>query len=146
MSKTEIHYKSDKEALQFTINLFIDDFSLAIENDYDIDSLGLFNNNEHALADSLIVSYIHSHLEVQIDSRRIKPYYIGKELNAEDFEGMRCYFEVEDLKAFETIEISNALLFNTFDDQRNILSVLVDKKSKAHHLLDKNDYTKSVHL
>lgn len=146
MSKTEIHYKSDKEALQFTINLFIDDFTVALEDEYNIDSLRLFEKNEHVLADSLVAEYIWKHLEVSIDSTDIYPDYIGKELNSDDLEGMRCYFEVESLKAFELMDISNSILVETFADQRNILSVKVDTKSKAHHLLDKEDFKKSVRI
>jgi len=146
MSKTEIHYKSDQESLQFTVNLFIDDLTLALENEYEADSLRLFEKDEHLDSDSLIVAYIHKHLVVHVDSEIVTPIYIGKEINDEDLEGMRCYLEVENQKAFQHIEISNGLLMNTFSDQRNILSVLVDKKSKAHHLLDKRDYKKSINI
>lgn len=146
MSKTQIHYKSDQESLQFTVHLFIDDLTLAIESEFEVDSLQLFEKNEHLESDSLIGAYIHKHLIVYVDSEIVKPIYIGKEINGEELEGMRCYLEVENQKAFQNIEISNGLLLNTFSDQRNILSFLVDKKSKAHHLLDKSDYKKSINI
>jgi len=146
MSKTEIHYKTEQKSLQFTVNLFIDDLTLAIESEYEVDSLRLFEKDEHVLSDSLINAYILKHLLVNIDDKEIMPSYIGKELNGEDLEGMRCYLEVEQQEFFQNIEVSNGLLMNTFSDQRNILSILVDKKSKAHHLLDNSDYKKSIDI
>jgi len=146
MSKTQIHYKTEQKALQYTVNLFIDDLSLAVEEEFEIDSLNLFLNNEQPIADSLIHLYINKHLEVKLDGEVITPIFIGKELNSEDYEGFRCYLEVEDVESIQKFEIKNLLLTELFNDQRNILSVMVDQKSKAHHLLDKEDFIKQISL
>lgn len=146
LSKTELHYKSDQQALQYTCYLFIDDLEEAIYNTYDMDSLKLFTNNEHSLSDSIISKYLNEHLTISINNTDLNPEYIGKELNDKDPEGMRCYLEVVDLDPFDQIEINNELFLKTFNDQKNLVDVIVDKKSKSFHLLDANDNKLNVKI
>lgn len=144
MSNTECHYKSEKEALQVTIHLFIDDFEKELNIDYQ-DKINLFNNNENPLADSLIQSYFERNLVLKLDQQPLNLNYLGREMS-DDLKGVYCYLEAENIKKFKSLYIKNNLLLASFDDQRNIIKIKVDNKSKAFHILDKKDSFKEIRL
>lgn len=146
ISKTEIHYKTEQSSLQFTIAIFIDDLEAAINEKYGVDSLKLFTNFEKTSSDSLVNLYIQDHLKVKLDSKDAQPIYLGKEINDTDVQGMRCYLEIENQDHFNSIEVSNQILLDAFKDQRNLLDILIDRKSKGYFLLDHRDYSKSLNF
>jgi hypothetical protein len=144
LSKTDIHYKSDQKSLQLTVHLFIDDLELALGT-YSNEKLNLFGNNESVLSDSLIALYLKDHLAISLDKKPVHPIYLGREMS-EDLAGVWCYLELNDIDSFRKIHILNSLLISTFDDQKNIINIKVDNKSKAFHILDKKDNNKDVIL
>lgn len=144
MSKAELNYKSDQRALQLTVHLFIDDLEKGLQM-YGDDKLRLFENNESPQADSLINLYINEFLIVDIDDTKVKLSYLGKEMS-DDLEGAWCYLEVENVNPFNIISVRNELLTSIFDDQKNIINIKVNSKSKAFHILDKEDNFKVIRI
>lgn len=143
LSKTDLHYKSDQEALQVMVSIFIDDLELAIKNDTGVE-YDLLSDDNSEVSDSLIVNYINTHLEISIDEENILPLYIGKE-QSEDFEAFWCYLEIENLKTFKALEIKNTILLEEFDDQKNAINFKIDRKSKNFEFLDhKTNFKKIV--
>ena len=143
LSKADIHYRSDLQSLECTVHLFIDDLEKAINEDYGIDSLFLFTPKESITSDSIIGMYINDHLKIQIDGQIIRSHMIGKEMS-EDLQGVYCYLEVEKLEEFDKIEVSNSIMLTTFNDQKNIINIKKDNKSKAFHILDHNSQSKKI--
>ena len=144
LSKTDLHYKSEKQALQFTIHIYMDDLELEIKNESQHE-LKLFSDKESPLADSLIVDYLDKHLKIQIDQNSVNRNYIGKEMS-EDLMAVWIYLEVENQKKFEHIKIENTILTDLYYDQRNILNFKVDNKRKAFYILDSKDQIKDIDL
>lgn len=146
MSKTDIHYKSDQNAIQFSVFLFIDDFEDTVALQPDSLELKLFTEQESIASDSIIYNYIIEHLNIEIDAKSVTPNYIGKEIDEKDLQGMWVYLEIENQNPFSNMSISNSILIESFSDQKNIINVLVDKKRKAYHILDKDDYLKTISI
>jgi len=142
LSKTDIHYRSESQSLQVTIHAFIDDTQLALEA---IDSLEykLMEQSEHALADSILGVYLTNNFIVKADGVPLEFNYLGKEAS-DDIEGLYAYMEVEGLTIPKQLEVTNKILMEQFDDQKNIIKVMMDDDNKAFHLLSKKDHTKSV--
>jgi len=144
LSKTEVNYKTDQKALQITLHTFIDDTEKVLKT-YEELEYKFFESKEHPATDSIFYSYLLDHLVVKVDGAEVDYYYLGKE-QSDDIMGIYAYLEVEGVEAFETIEISNSLLMDIFDDQRNILNFKVDNKSKAFHIFSVEDYSKLIKL
>jgi len=144
LSKTDVNYKSDQQALQITVHMFIDDLEEGIKS-IDEEKLKLFHNSESTKADSLINLYIHNNLKIKLDDSEVKFDFIGKEIS-DDLAGAWCYLELVNVKPFEEIAISNNLLTSTFEDQKNIINIKVDSKSKAFHILDIKDNFKVINI
>lgn len=144
LSKTDLHYKTDQQALQFTIHIFMDDLEAEIEQESN-EKLKLFSKDESPKADSLLYSYLDNHLKIKIDQEPVQRTYIGKEIS-EDLMAVWIYLEVENQKAFKHLEVENSILTNLYDDQRNILNFKVDRKRKAFFMLDAKDQIKDINL
>lgn len=144
MSRLDLHYKSDKESMQFSLFMFIDDFEAMIKEGNDGIELKLFTEKESTLADSLIHNYINEKLLITIDDIEKSMSYIGKEIDEKDLQGMWIYLEIENQKSFDSIDITNSILTDAFSDQRNIINVKVDGKRKGYHILDKKNNSKKV--
>lgn len=142
LSKTDVHYRSDSKALQITIHTFIDDTQLALEAREPLE-YKLMENSEHVLADSILGEYFKENFLIKIDGQPVDFYYLGKEAS-EDIEGLYAYLEIENLESPNQIEITNKILMDQFDDQRNIIKVMSDDENKAFHLLSLDDHTKTI--
>jgi len=146
MSRLDLHYKSDQASLQFSLFMFIDDFESTIKGNEDGVELKLFTEKESTLADSLIHSYIDSHLIITIDKVEKSMSYIGKEIDEKDLQGMWIYLEIENQDTFKSLDITNSILTGTFSDQRNIINVKVDGKRKGYHILDKKNNSQNYKI
>ncbi|MBT8230999.1 MAG: hypothetical protein HKO66_11815 [Saprospiraceae bacterium] len=144
MSKTEINYNAKEASLQMTVHLFIDDLELGLK-EYTSEPMNLFNNNESIVSDSMVALYILEKLQIKLDGKTISPIYIGKEIS-DDLAGAWCYLEVENTEPFKKISVDNALLTSVYDDQKNIINIKVNNKTKAFHILDKKDSFKDIEL
>jgi len=144
LSKTDVNYKTENKALQVTIHTFIDDTEEALRNIEDLE-YKFFESKEHMATDSIFSMYLQENLVIKVDGEEQAFYYLGKE-QSDDILGVYTYLEIEGITAFENLEISNSILMDIFDDQKNIINVKVDNKSKAFHILTKGDSSKQIKL
>lgn len=125
-----------------TIHSFIDDIELALQQ-YSEEDMKLFQASESVDADSILQVYFQEHFTLSIDGIPVAYDYIGRE-ESDDIMGIYTYLEILDIPNFETVEFSNSILLDTYEDQRNITVVKADNKPKAFHILSKDDYQKTV--
>lgn len=137
VSKTEAHYKTGQSALQVSVHLFIDDLELALKK-YTDEPLHILSEKESPIADSLIHNYLSEKLIFNADGKTVHSEFIGKEIST-DFQGVWCYLEYADLALRETIALKNIILCEIYEDQKNIVSLKIDNKTKAFHILDVED-------
>ncbi len=144
VSKSEIHYRSDEQAVQISINLFIDDLELALQS-YSGEELKLFSKYEYASADSLISLYLSDHFVLEINGLTSPAQYLGKEIS-DDLMASWCYLEITNLEQVQSMSINNTIFYKEFDDQKNIVNFKKDRKSVAFHILDENEPNKEVNF
>lgn len=127
ISVTQINYIQDKQAVQITSRIFIDDFERLLRERYD-DSLVLGGNNESKNVDLYMGRYLKEKLKIKINSKASQLVFLGKEYDADI---VRCYLEIDNVKTIETFEVSNSLLFDVFEDQQNIVKTKINDKQKS---------------
>lgn len=142
LSKTDIRYKSEQKALQFTIHTFIDDVEAALKEREDLE-YKFFETTEHEATDSIFQAYLKDHLIIKVNEIEIELTYLGKE-QSDDIQGIYSYMEVQGIDELTTLEIDNSILMDIYDDQKNIISVHADNSRKAFHILSGNDHAKSI--
>jgi len=135
VSNTQIEYMKGKKSVQITSGLFVDDFERLLQERYD-ETIILNNNNDEAVIDAYIEKYIGSKLKVVIDTKSQDLIFIGKEYE-DDI--VYCYLEIENVEVINTMEISNLLLFDLFEDQKNIVRTNINEKRKTFILIPENN-------
>ncbi|OAD44838.1 DUF6702 family protein [Polaribacter atrinae] len=135
LSLTQIEYRSELQAVQITMNVFMDDIELAINKDYNID-LQLTTKKELKNNDIYFIKYLNEKLQLKIDDVPRAFNYIGKEY---DGDLVYFYLEIEDIKQLEKIEIINKVLTKHFPEQQNLIKSKIGKKHKSILLSAKND-------
>ena len=127
ISVTQINYIKEKQSVQITSRIFIDDFENVLRNRYD-ESITLAGKDEPKRVDDYVEQYLKETLVIKINNQNTTPVFIGKEY---DGDIVRCYIEIEDVESIQTFEISNEILFDLFEDQQNIVKTKINSKQKS---------------
>lgn len=134
ISVTQINYIKEKESVQITSRLFIDDFENALKSNYD-DNIVLAEKDEPIVIDSYIIRYLQDKIKLSINNKEVTFSFVGKE-----YEGdiIRCYLEIENVKHIESFSITNSVLFDLQEDQQNIVKTKINSKNKSVILTSDN--------
>lgn len=143
ISKTSIEYKSDSQTIEITSHIFIDDFELAV-SEFNNEPVFATTTKEVAHADSLIMNYINSTLQLTLDGQLQELTLIGKE-RSRDYSAIWLYFEISNVHKIKDITITNSILMEQFNDQKNIIKLATKTSSQSQYLiLDRNKKAVSV--
>lgn len=127
ISVTQINYVSEKQSVQITSRIFIDDFENILRERYD-ESITLAGKNEPETVNAFVEKYLKDRIAIKVNNKEANIVFIGKEYEADI---VRCYLEIEDVESIESIEISNKILFDLFEDQQNIVKTKINSKQKS---------------
>jgi hypothetical protein len=132
VSICEINYKN--HTLEISLRLFTTDLEKTMEN-WGAGKLYLGEKNEIGNADSLLKAYVFQSISLKVDGEKPTLQFIGKEVNQEL---TWIYIEADKIPDFNTINISNRLLYQSFPGQTNLVHVDHREKTKSL-LLTKNN-------
>ncbi|APZ47652.1 hypothetical protein BW723_15740 [Polaribacter reichenbachii] len=127
LSLTQINYKPEAKAIQITINVFMDDIETALNKDNNID-LQLTTKKELKNNDIYFENYLKDKLFFKVDNISKNFNYIGKEY---DGDLVFFYLEIENIEKVTTIDVTNKILIEHFDEQQNLIKSKVNGKSKS---------------
>ena len=133
VTHTTIYYNADKEALEITVNVAIDDLERALE-DQTAKKISIGTNVETESVDQLIKAYFRQRLTLVSNNHLTNYQWVGKEVS-QDLHNLYIYFEVLDCNqngSIETLLIENSIFTDILSDQSNI--VLVEFGDKSHNL------------
>lgn len=138
LSVTEIEYNNEKQSLQIITRVFIDDFEDVLNERYGAD-LQLSEEAEEGAVAENISRYLKQKLRLQVNGEELQLNYLGKEYDADQ---LVLYIEVENLAPFNKIEVTNEILTDLFDDQKNVVHVKVNDKTKSLLLMRQQETEK----
>jgi len=139
LSVTEIEYNNEKQSLQIITRVFVDDFQDVLNERYDA-NLQLSEEAEEGAVAENISKYLKQKLRLQVNGEELQLNYLGKEYDADQ---LVLYIEVENLSSFNKIQVTNEILTDLFDDQKNVVHVKVNDKTKSL-LLMRNQETEKL--
>lgn len=134
VSICELDYKSESKSLEISLRIFTGDLEKTME-DWGAGRLYLGEKNESSKADSLLKAYVFQVFSFKINDQKTTYKYIGKEVEQEL---TWIYLESDNIPDFNTISISNRLLFQSFPNQTNLIHVNHRQEIKSL-LLTKNN-------
>ena len=135
ISKCQIDYNTADKALQITWHIFIDDLEEALRRQ-GMDKLFLGTEREAANGDAAVEKYLLQRLKLIVNGKSASINFIGKE-NSEDLAALWCYLEVPGVSAVQNMNISNDILLEVYDDQKNLVSVTVPGKKQGYFIFEK---------
>ena len=133
VTHTTIYYNADKEAIEITVNVAIEDLERALE-DQTAKKISIGTNAETESVDELIQAYFRQRLTLVPNNRLTHYQWVGKEVS-QDLHNLYIYFEVIDCNQngkIESLLIENSIFTDILPDQSNI--VLVEFGDKSHNL------------
>ncbi len=138
LSVTEIEYNNEEQSLQIITRVFIDDFQNVLNERYDADIQLSQEAEEGAVAEN-ISKYLGQKLRLNANGEDLQLNYLGKEYDADQ---LVLYIEVENVASFNQIEVTNEILTDLFDDQKNVVHVKVNGKTKSLLLMRQQETEK----
>ncbi|MBZ9630712.1 hypothetical protein LB465_07960 [Salegentibacter sp. LM13S] len=138
LSVTEIEYNNEEQSLQIITRVFIDDFQNVLNERFDADIQLSQEAEEGAVAEN-ISKYLGQKLRLNANGEDLQLNYLGKEYDADQ---LVLYIEVENVASFNQIEVTNEILTDLFDDQKNVVHVKVNGKTKSLLLMRQQETEK----
>lgn len=127
LSLTDIVYDEQEERLKITCDVFIDDFQELLEKRYQKDFL-LVEGDEERYTKKYIKKYLADKFSIRLKGAQKPLKYLGKEYKIDK---LRFYLYVENVKPFDKVRITNKILMDLFEDQKNMVHVNNGKKTKT---------------
>lgn len=136
VGSVEINYNSKSRSFEITGRFFLDDLENGLSKKYG----GAFHFNDEkfkAKLNDALEKYGAEYFKLKADGRFLKINYVGYE---EDSESVNIFLESETVAAPKKLEAAVSFLYNLFDDQINIVHMIVDGKRQSEKLTYPNRY------
>ncbi len=135
VSTSNIEYNNKDNKLEVICTIFTDDFEAALAKQYHAKT-DLNKAEMHAAMDALIKQYIAANLNIKADNSPAKLNYLGFEISRE---AVDVYLESEKIPTPKKVDVDVSLVYNLFDDQINIVHIIVNgvRKSEKVNYPDK---------
>ena len=131
VSIAEVEHNQQAKALQIILRIFVDDLELSVRNQLKEPELDLLEPGNGRTTDQLVRAYLADKFLVKVDKKQARANYLGHEIEGP---ALICYIEVEDVKKFNRLEITNRVILETHDDQSNLVNVNYQGKIKSLRL------------
>ncbi|MBT2620855.1 MULTISPECIES: DUF6702 family protein [Chryseobacterium] len=136
VGSVEINYNSKSKTFEITGRFFLDDLENGLTKKYG--KPFHFNDEKYkAQLNEALKNYSAEYFKLKADSRFLKVNYIGYE---EDSESVNVFLESESVNAPKKLESAVSFLYNLFDDQINIVHMIINGQRKSEKLSYPNRY------
>ena len=141
VSVTQVDFVPQERAVQIISRLFVDDIENVLQANFN-DTLIIAGPQEPEIVNTYLRDYFNTRFLVNINGKPAKINFLGKE-----YEGdiMKCYFEISDIAHIDSFEISNKVLFDLTEDQKNIIKTKINGKQLSF-ILDVNSHKKVLNF
>lgn len=133
-----VEFNHDKKTKTFEITgrFFTDDLENAVNKKYG-KKLHFQNPKDEKEMNEALKSYASEYLKLKVNNQFLKVNYIGFE---EDKEGVNIFLESEPVNQPKKVEVAVSFIYNLFDDQMNIVHIIVNGDRKSEKLDYPNRY------
>ena len=130
LATVEIDHNAADKTLEITCKTFWDDFE-SILSKLNNSKVDLTSDKTIADNNQKIFEYIRSHLKITADGKPVQLSFVGYE--KEDVV-VYSYLQVDNISSVKNVNIVNTIMHDMFDDQVNIIHVIVKGERKSTKL------------
>ena len=127
VSTANVEYNKQDSKLEVICTIFTDDFEAALAKQYNART-DLSKAEMHNAMDPLVKSYIAANLHIKTDGAQVNLNYLGFEINRE---AVDVYLESDKIISPKKIDVDASMLYNLFDDEINIVHIIVNGVRKS---------------
>jgi hypothetical protein len=135
ISVTEVSHNAKDRILEVSCKVFTNDLETVLEK-MSGGRVDLSAAATKAATDKLIDTYVEKHLRLKVDGKPVQLHFVGSE---QENDGTWSYFQVNDVSSVKRVDVVDELLYDSFNQQINILHVTVGGQRKSFRL----DYPES---
>lgn len=128
-----VDYNVNNKSIEIAVKVFTDDFEKAIEELY-VERLHLGTDKEDIKAELYIQAYLLENFKLRVNQQKVALQYLGKEV---DWENTWLYIEVPNVPSIESLEFTNQLLVDAFEEQKNTVHLNI-KEAKETFIFHKD--------
>ena len=130
VGSVEVNYNSKTKTFEVSVRLFLDDLESALNKKYN-QSLHFGDEKSKDAINKALENYFSEYFKLKNNNKFLKINYLGYE---EDKEAVNIYLESEVAEAPKKVETAVSLLYNLYDDQMNIVHIIVNGNRKSSKL------------
>ena len=138
VSTTLMDFDNKTKSFEITLKVFYDD----LENDLKLDSNKVDYIKDYDYLNEIYKPYLDQNFQINFDNEAVLINYLGFEKKQDQ---INFYMEINSDLYGQTIEIRNAILYNSFPNQKNIILIRKGKFRKSF-IQDKYNSTSSLVL
>jgi hypothetical protein len=127
---TEINHNAKDKTLELSCKIFTNDLEGAIEKIFN-KKVDLSSEKEKAANDKLVNDYIIKHLQLKVDGKAVELQFVGSE---KETDATWTYLQVINVALLSKLNITNTLLYESFNNEINIMHVTVSGNRKSTKL------------
>lgn len=135
VSVTEINHNAADKNLEISCKIFTDDLEKTLTTIHN-KKVDLFHPKDKAETDRQVADYVRKRLLIKLDGKDIQLEFVGFE---RENDAVWSYFQAPVPLLPRKVDISNSILYETYDKQLNLMHVSVggDRKSIRLNFPDK---------
>lgn len=136
VGSVEINYNLKSKTFEITGRFFLDDLENALSKKYGKP----FHFNDPKYKNQLneaLKNYCAEYFRLKSNNQFVKANFVGYE---EDQESVNIYMESESVENPKKVEAAVSFMYNLFDDQINIIHIIVNGDRKSEKLTYPNRY------
>ncbi len=136
VGSVEINYNQKSKTFEITGRFFLDDMENGLNTKYG-KSLHFNDPKFKSQLNESLKNYASEYFKLKANNKFLNVNYVGYE---EDHESVNVYLESEKIEAPKKVEAAVSFLYNLFDDQINIVHIIVNGERKSEKLTYPNRY------
>jgi hypothetical protein len=130
LSVTEIEMDEEEKRLEIMMRVFVDDLEIALREEFKNPGLDI-EKPKGLTVDQMMNDYLKIHFTIVLDGKPQTTAYLGHEQEGQAF---IFYIEVNKVKKWKTIQVTNDIIMETYHDQSNLVHVTVNEEVKSLRL------------
>jgi hypothetical protein len=142
VSKCLVEFNEAEQALQMSMHIFLDDLEEALRRK-GADDLFICTKMESEDAEKLMSQYVADNFILEVNGKVLEYEFLGKE-PSEDLQGVWCYLEILNVTSVKDLKVTNNILLEVYDDQKNVVSIIGPDRRKGMMLLQRGQSSEQV--
>ena len=132
VSVTEVRFDEEVQSVQITERIFIDDLEEALRKANNDEKFVLMDDS--LISHQYLKTYFEQNFVTAVNGKTISYDYLGAEV--ED-DVIWCYIEITGVESLQSIKLTNSIMTEVFDDQKNLVHFKIGGEKKIFILSNK---------